>query len=68
MESLNNNIVIQLGDITDLETIIANNIKMALETKNNKLEYTKIHNGVEELLNNPNLGWYYQAEIDGHNA
>ena len=68
MESLNNNIVIQLGDITNLETIIANNIKMALETKNNKLEYTKIHNGVEELLNNQNLGCYYQAEIDGHNA
>lgn len=67
MESLNNNII-RLGDITDLELIVSNNIKMAQETEKKKLAYNTIHNGVNELLNNPNLGWYYLAEIDNQNA
>ena len=25
-------------------------------------------NGINEVLNNPSLGWYYLAEIDGNNA
>tara|TARA_Y100000031_G_scaffold151894_1_gene194007 strand:+ start:583 stop:1053 length:471 start_codon:yes stop_codon:yes gene_type:complete len=68
MESLNKNIVIRLGDITDLDTIIVNNIKMALETENKILSPSTIRNGVEEVLNHSNLGWYYLAEIEGNNA
>ena len=68
MESLNNNIVIRLGDITDLETIIANNVEMTLETENKKLSQSTIRNGVEEVLNHSDQGWYYLSEIDGKNA
>ena len=56
MESLNNTIEIQIADITDLDIIIANNIEMAQETKNKKLNQSTIRNGVEEVLNNSNLG------------
>ena len=68
MESLNNTIKIQRADITDLDIIIANNIKMAQETENKTLDQSTISHGVEEVLHNTNLGWYYLAEIDGHNA
>ena len=68
MESLNNTIEIQRADITDLDIIIANNIKMAQETENKTLDQSTISHGVEEVLHNTNLGWYYLAEIDGHNA
>ena len=68
MESLNNTIEIQIADITDLDIIIANNIEMAQETENKTLDQSTISHGVEEVLHNTNLGWYYLAEIDGHNA
>ena len=68
MESLNNTIEIQIADITDLDIIIANNIEMAQETKNRTLDQSTLSHGVEEVLHNANLGWYYIAKIDGHNA
>ena len=68
MESLNNTIEIQIADITDLDIIIANNIEMAQETKNKTLDQSTLSHGVEEVLHNANLGWYYIAKIDGHNA
>ena len=68
MDILNNDISIRKGDITDLEDIVDNNIKMAQETENKKLCQSAIYNGVDELLNNSNLGWYYIAEIDRHIA
>ena len=68
MESLNKIIEIRIADISDLQIIFANNIKVSQETKNKKLNQSTIRNGVEEVLNNSNLGWYYLAEIDGNNA
>ena len=68
MESLYNKIKIRIADISDLQIIFANIIEMAQETKNKKLNQSTIRNGVEEVLNNSNLGWYYLAEIDGHSA
>ena len=68
MESLNNKIKIRIADISDLQIIFANIIEMAQETKNKKLNQSTIRSGVEEVLNNSNLGWYYLSEIDGHNA
>ncbi len=41
---------------------------MAQETENKTLDKSTISHGVEEVLHNPNLGWYYLAEIDRHNA
>ena len=68
MESLINIIEVRKADITDLDIIIANNIEMAQETENKTLDKSTISHGVEEVLHNPNLGWYYLAEIDRHNA
>ena len=68
MESLNNKIIIRIADISDLNIIIANNIEMAQENKKRKLDQSTIHNGVDEVLHNSYLGWYYLAEINGHNA
>jgi len=68
MEKLKYNIYIRKGDISDLEVIVANNIKMAQETENKLLNKSCIYNGVDELLNNSNLGWYYVAVIDKHIA
>ena len=68
MESLINTIKVRKADITDLDIIIANNIEMAQETENKTLDKSTISHGVEEVLHNANLGWYYLAEIDGHNA
>ena len=41
---------------------------MAQDTENKTLDKSTISHGVEEVLHNANLGWYYLAEIDGHNA
>jgi len=68
MESLYKKIKIRIADISDLQIIFANIIEMDQETKNKKLNQSTIRNGVEEVLNNSNLGWYYLSEIDGHNA
>ena len=68
MENLNYNISIRKGDINHLKVIVANNIKMAQETENKILNQSSIFNGVDELLNNSNLGWYYIAVIDKHIA
>ena len=68
MESLINIIEVRKADITDLDIIIANNVEMAQETENKTLDKSTISHGVEEVLHNPNLGWYYLAEIDRHNA
>jgi len=68
MENLNYNISIRKGDINHLKVIVANNIKMAQETENKILNQSSIYNGVDELLNNSNLGGYYTAVIDKHFA
>ena len=68
MENLNNKIKRRIADISDLQIIFSNIIEMAQETKNKKLNQSTIRNGVEEVLNNSNLGWYYLSEIDGHNS
>ena len=68
MESLNNTIEIRIADITDLDIIIANNIEMSQEAENDTLDQSTISHGVEEVLHNAHLGWYYLAEIDGNNV
>ena len=68
MESLNSIIEIRIADVTDLDIIIANNIEMSEEVENEILDQATISHGVEEVLHNAHLGWYYLAEIDGNNA
>ena len=63
-----NKIKIKIGDETDIKTIESNTKIMANETEHKTLKQSVIHNGINEVLNNPSLGWYYLAEIDGNNA
>ena len=68
MESLNSIIEIRIADVTDLDIITANNIEMSQEAENETFDPSTISHGVEEVLHNAHLGWYYLAEIDGNNA
>ncbi len=68
MESLNSIIEIRIADVTDLDIITANNIEMSQEAENETFDPSTISHGVEEVLHNAHLGWYYLAEIDGNNV
>ncbi|MBN2280689.1 MAG: GNAT family N-acetyltransferase [Candidatus Marinimicrobia bacterium] len=49
----------------DIDTIARFNINMALETENKSLHKEIITKGVETMIQNPCLGFYLMAEIDG---
>jgi len=56
---------IRFAAIEDLEIIARFQILMADETENVALEKNTIEKGVKAVFDNPHLGRYYVAEIDG---
>ena len=48
-----NKIKIKIGDETDIKTIESNSKIMAIETEHKTLKQSVIHNGINEILNNP---------------
>ena len=58
------NIFIRKALINDSESINSFNKAMALETENLTLNEAIAKNGVHNLFNNPNYGYYIVAEID----
>lgn len=59
------NLKIRKANSSDIETIAQFNINMAMETENKELPRPIITKGVETMINNPHLGFYLIAEIDG---
>jgi len=49
----------------DLNSIIYFQLAMARETENIELDYPALEKGVSEVLNDPQKGQYYVAEIQG---
>lgn len=58
-------ISIRRATIADLETIVAFNAAMALETEELTLDPHVLREGVSTALKNPAIGPYYVAECDG---
>ena len=56
---------IRKADKSDVETIAQFNINMAMETENKVLPREIITKGVETMIDNPHLGYYLMAEVDG---
>lgn len=48
----------------DLDTIVRFNAAMARETENKELPATTVTDGVQRVLNDPDCGRYFLAEID----
>ncbi|MHA2431193.1 MAG: GNAT family N-acetyltransferase [Promethearchaeota archaeon] len=53
---------ILIAIITDAETISENNVEMAKETEDINLSYTVTLNGVKNLINDKNKGFYLLAK------
>lgn len=52
----------------DLEVIASFNIALAAETEECHLDSATVHRGVTAVLENPNLGNYFIAEVEGEIA
>ncbi|UCH84267.1 MAG: GNAT family N-acetyltransferase [Candidatus Latescibacterota bacterium] len=52
----------------DIETIVAFNLAMALETEGKSLDREVLHTGVRAIFDDPGKGVCYVAEIDGEIA
>ena len=55
---------VRKATIQDLETLIKFQVAMARETEGIDLQLEKVEKGVEAVLNDPNKGNYYVAEIN----
>jgi GNAT superfamily N-acetyltransferase len=60
-----NNVQIRDAIAGEFELIAAFNIALASETEDCDLDSETVHRGVQAVLDNPNLGNYFIAEIDG---
>ncbi|NEO31932.1 MAG: GNAT family N-acetyltransferase [Symploca sp. SIO3C6] len=58
-------LLIRLGKLQDLDVLVQFNQAMANETEGKKLTLEIVTAGVENLLKNPNLGFYLLAEKNG---
>ena len=58
-------ITVRPADGRDLETLVAFNLAMALETEAKELEADVLRAGVESLLSEPRYGFYVVAERAG---
>jgi len=56
---------VRRGTISDIQTIIENNILLAKESENEILDNLTVKNGVKTLLNTPEKGFYLVAEKNG---
>jgi GNAT superfamily N-acetyltransferase len=61
-------IQIRKSRLDDLQTIAALNTCLASETEDCHLDAETVHRGVEAVLENPELGNYFIAEIEGEIA
>lgn len=62
------NLKIRKANKSDIETIAQFNINMAMETENKVLPREIITKGVETMINNPHMGFYLTAEVEGQIA
>ncbi len=60
-----NEISIRVATEADVETVVANNAAMALETEGRELDRETLRSGVHRVLSDPTRGVYYLAEVDG---
>ena len=60
-----NDITIRLADSKDIPTLVSFNLSLAEETENLKLDSEKITGGVQEILKNPQIGFYIVTESEG---
>lgn len=58
-------LLIRRATLADVEIIAQFNIRMALETESLKLDETVVMNGVRNLVQNPDYGFYLVAEKSG---
>ena len=58
-------IIIRNANHKDTATIVIFNSAMAMETEHKLLDFNTVHEGVKELLNNSEHGFYLIAESDG---
>ena len=58
-------LIIRNANKDDITTIVNFNSAMAMETEQKLLDFNTVHDGVNELLNNNELGFYLIAESDG---
>ena len=56
---------IRTATVADVETVVANNAAMAMETEGRRLDPETLRTGVARVLSDPTRGVYYLAEIDG---
>ena len=57
-------LIIRNANKDDITTIVNFNSAMAMETEQKLLDFNTVHEGVNELLNNNELGFYLIAESD----
>jgi len=57
-------LIIRNANKDDITTIVNFNSAMAMETEQKLLDFNTVHGGVNELLNNNELGFYLIAESD----
>lgn len=48
----------------DIENISKNNILLALESENKSIEYDTVHNGVKNIIDDENKGFYLVFELN----
>ena len=59
------NLKIRKATPADQETIAGFQVKMAMETESIELDWKIVSNGVKAVTENPGLGQYFLAEVDG---
>lgn len=58
--------LIRKATIHDLESITKNNISLALETENRKMDASTVQNGIKAVFLDPRKGFYLIAENDNN--
>jgi GNAT superfamily N-acetyltransferase len=58
-------LTIRAAQNADFEVLVANNQAMAMETENRHLDDHVLRGGVQNLLDDPNKGFYIVAEAEG---
>ncbi len=59
------NINIRIGNESDIDYLVSNNLSLAKETENKELSKDVVTEGVMNLLNHEDLGFYLIAEAEG---
>lgn len=62
------NVHIRPALLTDAETLARQNVTLALESEDLKLDYATTLSAVRRIIDNPALGRYYVLEVEGQIA